>query len=555
MICWRILQLSLLYSLLGSTTAKDKMCTNGMKKHPTIKCGRDDRRCPNTYICTRKDNWACCEMKGVPDCAPLMKIDHEPHKCQGGGSITCPAGYTCFIPQDSLFSICCKEVSCIDESGKERRLKHGSWKSTYDGCNKCKCTVDGNLDCTDMKRCRKCKQRRVRGDTYWEGCNKCTCISRKVENCAGPCDRVEKGTASGKSPCAGGCTKQARVRQCQGALDQNGNPCNMNHAIEINICEQQECPEAGKRKSEATGIIIGGNEVKPKHNYPWMVYLPDLKCGGTILSPWHILTAAHCFDYQRDPVRVLAGKHNRSNDEPLQQMRIATKVLVHEDYNLDIKYNNDIAILTLEEPLEYNNHTKPNELPTGEKIRNIDLKNMECTVIGWGRTNYSDEHSNSDILLEVNVQMTQETCDLDASDSADVRRSGNMICAKLPKKDSCYGDSGGPLSCRDGRTETWRQYGIVSWGPERSCGEKSGVYTKVTNYLKWIEEAISMNGNWGDWSEYTPVENGKKSRVRVCTNPPPIGKGTCELENPSETNQKLTVITGETVNIEIVNID
>ena len=69
----------------------------------------------------------------------------------------------------------------------------------------------------------------------------------------------------------------------------------------------------------------------------------------------------------------------------------------------------------------------------------------------------------------------------------------NMFCAGLPdgKKDSCQGDSGGPFTLTDPVTNQFWAAGIVSWGLQ--CGKTYGVYTKVTNYLDWINKIIEEN--------------------------------------------------------------
>lgn len=58
-----------------------------------------------------------------------------------------------------------------------------------------------------------------------------------------------------------------------------------------------------------------------------------------------------------------------------------------------------------------------------------------------------------------------------------------MICAGYLNggKDSCEGDSGGPLNCHG------TLCGIVSWGSNTCAAKyKAGVYTRVSNYVYWI---------------------------------------------------------------------
>ena len=58
-------------------------------------------------------------------------------------------------------------------------------------------------------------------------------------------------------------------------------------------------------------------------------------------------------------------------------------------------------------------------------------------------------------------------------------------------QDSCSGDSGGPLVVRQGGSEEpWFQIGVVSFGPKQCGSGLPGVYTKITEYLSWIEENL-----------------------------------------------------------------
>lgn len=67
-----------------------------------------------------------------------------------------------------------------------------------------------------------------------------------------------------------------------------------------------------------------------------------------------------------------------------------------------------------------------------------------------------------------------------------------QLCAGGEKgKDSCRGDSGGPLMQFSRKLQKWYAVGIVSYGPTM-CGMKNqpGIYTRVPYYLDWIKEKM-----------------------------------------------------------------
>ena len=76
---------------------------------------------------------------------------------------------------------------------------------------------------------------------------------------------------------------------------------------------------------------------------------------------------------------------------------------------------------------------------------------------------------------------------------SDYFTSDNMFCAghREGRIDSCAGDSGGPLLCEDPTSGRWTVFGVTSFG--EGCGEegKFGIYAKVPNFVKWIEDAIA----------------------------------------------------------------
>ncbi|CAH1798437.1 unnamed protein product, partial [Owenia fusiformis] len=503
-----VLSIIVVLSIVTMAVSGDvEKCADGTQRYPNKTCNLKDQNCPNTYRCRKKKKNApkvngkkigeCCRYKQYRDCDALMSNVYTPNKCQGGGSIRCPGTHKCFKGPANIFSMCCPmNRRCTDEAGVEHKPADKPWKSHYDNCNKCECGKDGKITCTNKQKCSMCRvdgKKLSRGDFYWKDCKRCKCISNKRSVCEGPCESGTMGmqsTFSPRSTINGGCNHQVKVSQCYHG--EKGQQCadTIEHKLEFKESEEHDdaCPKPGLSITESGSIITSGKEVNPPNKYRWMVYLNISNkpiCGGTILSRRHILTAAHCVVNARE-IMAQTGKHNVTVDEPRQQNRNDCAVHIHEDYNAST-YNNDIAILVVDPPLEFNNVTQPIHL--AESHFKDNTMNILCRVIGWGK--FSDEHlteveirffaKNSDVLRE--AVLTNLTCDLPSSDLIRItKHNDTMFCAsnfkgnKKKTQDACFGDSGGPLMCRQG-DKRWTQYGIVSWGPdiygETQCGRSS----------------------------------------------------------------------------------
>ncbi|CAH1791983.1 unnamed protein product [Owenia fusiformis] len=397
--------------------------------------------------------------------------------------------------------------------------------------------------------CKKCKTPngvKKLPYQYWaDRCTQCTCKSKLYIPCTNPCERGVKDTFSDYTPCdINSCGKQVAIQQCHSAVGEDGEPC-LGHNIDIRTCNEDKCSGCpGGRLAEGAEIIIGGIEVKPKNNFPWMVLIESEGCGGSLISPRHVLTAAHCVENE-DKITLKTGKHDRTIMEKTEQSRTVRNIrniIVHPSFD---GINHDIAIIIITPPIELNSHTQPVLLPTSPIFNMKTTKDRQCEVAGWGRTSL-DNLRNSEVLLHV-ILKQEEKCNLIKADRKAITK--DMFCASEDGKDSCFGDSGGPFMCRDEKTSKWTQYGVVSWGPVDSCGEKSGVYTKVPNYLDWINDIISTDGGWSEWTPFTDCANGMKSRARICTNPEPIGNGTCKGTGEVSKDEK----TGLYMDIEKVN--
>lgn len=130
--------------------------------------------------------------------------------------------------------------------------------------------------------------------------------------------------------------------------------------------------------------IVGGSFAR-KNQFPHQValmYLSRLTCGGSIMSNTWVLTAAHCVVRGVQGLQVCAGTNTFLDCEALRNV---SGLISHKNYK---KFENDIALLRLEEPLQLSKSIKPIEIGTKEV-----LVTSEVTICGWGRTSLSGKIS------------------------------------------------------------------------------------------------------------------------------------------------------------------
>jgi secreted trypsin-like serine protease len=263
-------------------------------------------------------------------------------------------------------------------------------------------------------------------------------------------------------------------------------------ATDLEILKKSEDEISGDYENNMSRII-GGQDAN-SGEFPFMVALIDRygrpMCGGSIVSPYYVMTAAHCVPGLK---AVIIGAHNLKNNSSGQRISIAKKI-VHPKYN-DYSDSYDIALLKLSQPVS--SEYPPIKLA---KISDSSPGTMS-TVIGWGAT------SNIGKLLGIYPDVLQKV-DVPIVSSQDCRAAfGNditdsMVCAGAGYgsggKDSCNGDSGGPLFLN--KNNDFYQVGVVSWG-SRFCAQigKYGVYTQVASFKSWINKYIGdTNGRDND---------------------------------------------------------
>lgn len=147
---------------------------------------------------------------------------------------------------------------------------------------------------------------------------------------------------------------------------------------------------------------------------------------------------------------------------------------------------NDIMLIKLQGRAKLNKAVKLISLPTSDD----DPKpGTICTAAGWG-TIANNPYKLPTALMEVNITVIKrEICNNKYHYNGKPVITENMICAgaKNGGKDSCNGDSGGPLICNK------KLRGITSFGKSKRCGkaDSPGVYTRLAErYLEWIRKTI-----------------------------------------------------------------
>ncbi|KAL3290209.1 hypothetical protein HHI36_023568 [Cryptolaemus montrouzieri] len=239
--------------------------------------------------------------------------------------------------------------------------------------------------------------------------------------------------------------------------------------------------------------IVGGVPAK-LGEFPWMVALgyrnkknpsvPQWLCGASLISDRHLLTAAHCVYGRSDLYLARIGDLDLYSDDDGASPEdiLLESARVHEDF---IQARNDIAVLKLSRRVT-NPTVWPICLPVEDSLRTRSFVGYRPVVAGWGSIYFQGPSSSA--LLEVGVDVVT-TADCKA---AHRMADDNVICAGFQSggKDSCKGDSGGPLMHIASEPNNLRitQIGVVSYGFK--CAEPGypGVYTRVSKYIDWIEK-------------------------------------------------------------------
>lgn len=245
------------------------------------------------------------------------------------------------------------------------------------------------------------------------------------------------------------------------------------------------CSDCGQVGSQDR--IVGGTDALIE-DWPWQVSLQQggqHTCGGSLLSPRWVVTAAHCFAGSKKELtrwRVVSG---RTYMGTLGGSSV-DRIILNGDYNV-ARNDYDIALMRLSSPIKVGVGRKPVCLPP--KAFGLPSK-ASMAVTGWG---YLEENGKVSSSLQRALIPLIDRAKCSSPTVYGSAITQRMICAGFleGRVDACQGDSGGPLVYFS--SSRWHLVGVVSWGVGCARERRPGVYCNVEEMLNWIHTVMEKN--------------------------------------------------------------
>ncbi|CAB1433875.1 unnamed protein product [Pleuronectes platessa] len=461
--------------------------------------GNHSDQCPDDYV--QVDNKRLCGRKlkntVITSQSNTMSIKFNSDSSYVDQGFT--AEYEAFVPNNP----CPGRFQCTNNLCINQTLQCDGWNDCGDGSDEDNCVCDASQMKCKNGRCKprfwECDGADDCGDrTDEENCEKCKPgeFSCRNGNCI-----PEESKCNGEDDCSDGsdeskCEKSLVLQQCSAFTFRCGNGRCISK-LNPECDEEQDCGDGSDEDNCQCGTrpyrssrIVGG-QISREGEWPWQVSL-HIKgkghvCGASVLNHRWLLTAAHCVQdsgsdkySQPDQWEAMLGLHVQSQTNEWTVRRNIKRIIAHEDYN-PMTYNNDIALMELDEDVTLNQNIWPICLPSPTH----DFPGGQVAwITGWGATR--EGGSVALVLQKAEVRIINGTvCKNLMSDEV----SAGMLCAGVLKGgvDACQGDSGGPLSVTGPSGRVFLA-GLVSWGDGCARRNKPGVYTRITRYRGWIKE-------------------------------------------------------------------
>ncbi|KAJ2744267.1 hypothetical protein GGI20_003098 [Coemansia sp. BCRC 34301] len=262
-----------------------------------------------------------------------------------------------------------------------------------------------------------------------------------------------------------------------------------------------------KRESvDAAPRIIGGRP-SPSTNFKYIAYIEGShpieggsSCTGSLIGPNVVLTAAHCV-YASDTVKYTAAQlqvgftHKTPDPTVLFKGYSVSRIVPHPSFSMRT-LKNDIALLIL------STNIPDATAPKAKLLSGSYETGATVTAAGFGLIDPHSKTAVSDTLMEVDLTLGTSSFCRTNFPGVD---TNNVLCTDgKAGKDTCNGDSGGPLAIAvSGSPDGTALLGLTSFGPinaknpEGLCAQAGipGYYTRISPYISWIAQAGSLDAD------------------------------------------------------------
>ncbi|XP_063966351.1 uncharacterized protein LOC135156797 [Lytechinus pictus] len=450
---------------LNKCVPRDEFCNSEIHED----CGIDEDEC--TFVCDNGfvvNERVVCD--GQNDCGDFSD---ERQDC------VCTAEqFDCGERCISVNNVCDGDINCAN-GADEKDCKSMSYEFLCDNdqpvaywkrCN-------GEVDCddgSDELKCRLCEGNYFQCRDF----SRCLAMSSVCDN-VNDCRDMSDEFSCPWSPTAP--TAPPVVLPPETPLQTSETPA-------LKFTPYKDC---GLRPALDVHRVTHGEDVTGLGVWPWQVALyrsnDDFACGGSILTPSWILTAAHCVSTSRFASHsIKAGSLAYPKFEEGGQIRDVERVFRHERYNRFL-LSNDIALLKLVTPLNITNEVQPICLPPADE--SIPKAGDYVTVTGWGSF-FKRNGRKPDLLQKARHPVTPNNF---CGHYAPLNVQQSMFCGMYPNglQSTCTGDSGGPAVQE--MDKHWFLVGLTSWVEDCGAPYTPDGYTRVSSFIDWIQDIMTGN--------------------------------------------------------------